>query len=442
MESKRKIQYKITIFLLIATMLIFPFFSTFVFTSHAKTDAKPIYSSVLEDLEKSESFDIGKYPIVIKDYSLQFIQIAESSDNELFIYVYQPSGNDLDLRATSINLATDENLDYKHYELEYLNSYTTLYKYKVVDFTVSSEEERYYNIASIFRKWDVVYDGSSELELEKSFSVGQVVQVSGFGKDVTYSYRKTEVVPISAKKALNVVCFDNSFFSWMTPGENGYCSHVVLFSTDWQIDKVIEAKVYAEYQYSTYTYNKHGVGYFPEDVTEEPYSTYITRRYDEKVSVSENGNTYTFNRIMTSSEYLSALGDSAESYKEDFEGYDWVLCISEASDFFSYSYTGVLYGYEQIGGTLLQSATILELTFDMGGEIYSLGVVDNLSSADAVVDSHSWLDDVMKWFNSLSLAFKILIGIVVGALLLIVIYFVFKLLKLAIEAINNLFKGG
>ena len=195
MENKKKIKNKITIFLLIAMMLIFPFLDTFAFITHAETNAEPTYSSVLEDLEKSESFDIGKYPIVIKDYSLQFIQIAESSDNELFIYVYQPSGNDLDLRATSINLATDENLDYKHYELEYLNSYTTLYKYKVVDFTVSSEEERYYNIASIFRKWDVVYDGSSELELEKSFSVGQVVEVSGFGKDVTYSYRKTEVVP-------------------------------------------------------------------------------------------------------------------------------------------------------------------------------------------------------------------------------------------------------
>ena len=441
MENKRKIN-KIVISLLFVVILVFPFLSGLTYTVYAETETQFIYSSVLDDMHKNEGFDINKYPVVSNDYSLQFIQIAESSANELFVYVYQPSGTDLDLRATSINLATDENLNYKHYELEYLNSYTTLYKYKVVDFTVSTEEDRYYNISSIFRKWETVYDGESELEIEKSFAVGRIVEVNGFGKDVTYNYRQVEVVPISIKKALNVVCFDNPFFGWMTPGKNGYCSHVVLFSTDWDIDKIMEAKVYAEYQYSSYVYDKHGLGYFPDDVTEDPYSTYITVKYDEKASVSEGGNTYIFNRIMSANAYLSALGDSAEAYKEDFEGYDWVLCISEASDFFSYTYTGVAYGYSEIGGTLLQSATILELTFDMGGETYSLGVVDNLSSADAVVDGHTWFEDVAEWFNALSLGFKIFFGIVIGAFLIILVYLIYKFLRWAVEAINNLFKGG
>ena len=440
MENKRKIKTKILILLIAVVVLMIPFLSIYAFPTYAENETE--YTSVLEDLHHDESFDINKFPVIENDYSLKVIQIAESSNNELFVYVYQPSGNEIDLRATSINISISEDLDYIHYDLEYLNSYSTLYKYKVIDFTVSSEEERYYNVSSIFREWNNDYDGVSDSELEKAFEVGQVVIATGFGDNATYEYSTQEVVSISDKKALNVYSFDNPFFGWMTPGENGYCSHVVLFSTDLPIDKVIEATVLAEYMYSTHTYNTHGAGYFPEDEVGEPYSTYKTLRYDDIGSVSENGNTYVFNRIMTPTQYLTALGDSAENFEDEFIGYDWVLCISEAEDFFSYTYQGVLYGYSQIGGTLLQDATILELTFDMGGKTYTLGVVDNVSSAGAVGSGNTWWNDIIDWFNSLSLIFQILVGIAIGACVLIVLYFIFKLLQLAFESIKKLFGGG
>ena len=43
------------------------------------------YTNVLTDLKKDESFDIEDYPEVLKNYSLNVIQVAESVDGELFI---------------------------------------------------------------------------------------------------------------------------------------------------------------------------------------------------------------------------------------------------------------------------------------------------------------------------------------------------------------------
>ena len=43
------------------------------------------YSSVIEDLRKDSNFNFGDYAENPKDYSIQVIQIAESTDGELFI---------------------------------------------------------------------------------------------------------------------------------------------------------------------------------------------------------------------------------------------------------------------------------------------------------------------------------------------------------------------
>ena len=63
------------------------------------------YSGVLDDLQKDDSFDESHYPAVADDYSLKIIQIAESVDGELFLYVYQPSGQAKNLIASSINIS-------------------------------------------------------------------------------------------------------------------------------------------------------------------------------------------------------------------------------------------------------------------------------------------------------------------------------------------------
>ena len=63
------------------------------------------YTGVLEDLCKDENFTTTLYPTKSNDYSLQVIQIAESTGKELFVYVYQPSGQAKNLCASSINIS-------------------------------------------------------------------------------------------------------------------------------------------------------------------------------------------------------------------------------------------------------------------------------------------------------------------------------------------------
>ena len=77
------------------------------------------YSGVLQDLQKDKSFQVGNYPLNGQDYSLQLIQVAESTDKELFLYVYQPSGETKNFTASSVNFSTtiNENISFLNYKL-------------------------------------------------------------------------------------------------------------------------------------------------------------------------------------------------------------------------------------------------------------------------------------------------------------------------------------
>ena len=76
------------------------FTSLFNLTANfAFADEEISYSGVLEDLQKDENFNADDFPVKEDDYSLKVIQIAESVNKELFVYVYNPSADRL---ATSI----------------------------------------------------------------------------------------------------------------------------------------------------------------------------------------------------------------------------------------------------------------------------------------------------------------------------------------------------
>ena len=75
-----------------------------------------VHSNVLDDLKKDGNFKEADYASDINDHSMHVIQIAESSEKELFIYVYHPSNSHMDLKAKKINMALqdpgDKNLHY------------------------------------------------------------------------------------------------------------------------------------------------------------------------------------------------------------------------------------------------------------------------------------------------------------------------------------------
>ena len=85
---------------LIVTLCVFLTGAQIFSAVAAESENEKTASGVLEDLSKDVSFNTENYLSNAKDYSLSVIQLAESADKELFIYVYQPSGDKV--RASSI----------------------------------------------------------------------------------------------------------------------------------------------------------------------------------------------------------------------------------------------------------------------------------------------------------------------------------------------------
>ena len=86
------------------------------------------YSGVLQDLQKDESFQTENYPLIENDYSLQLIQVAESTEKELFLYVYQPSGETKNFTASSVNISTtiNDEISFLTYRLQKIDKSGTL----------------------------------------------------------------------------------------------------------------------------------------------------------------------------------------------------------------------------------------------------------------------------------------------------------------------------
>lgn len=205
MTKEIKIQKRLLIIALILGCLLSCFSNTIINVYASSIDVVGGYTDVLEDLQKDENFNIDNYPVVKDDYSLQVIQIAESSDRELFLYVYQPCSPNIDLNATSINLSTTtgRDLSYKNYFLQLLSKNGCFGKYILRNFTVQTEDTRIYDISSIFRKWNAKYDeesGTDNTIEEVSFAVAQKFTAKTMEDGtVEYANNGTDVVYITDK---------------------------------------------------------------------------------------------------------------------------------------------------------------------------------------------------------------------------------------------------
>ena len=394
-----------------------------------------VYSNVLSDLQKDDSFDVGTYPANPIDYSLQVIQIAESENRELFVYVYNPSSSVKELRATSINISTNKNegiyisddeegKSYINYKLELLNSNGVFYKYKVIDFVVSEESERYYNISNIFRAFDYMLDepatGDNTIS-EVGNVVGKVWTAQTVDGQVQYTCTEVETIEITSKY-VGFVRYYNGFKLY----DSSCDSHYVAFSTDKPIDKLIEAEVYYTSQ-DVSEVTELGITNTDEGDLEEKY-TFLN--HTQSVSNSADGlfgHRYTWNRIESVSDFKQGLEDdgfSMEDVSSELEGKEWVLRFFETD----YIVTGSVVVTEQY--TKVEDVSILRLKFEVDGNVYSLGVVDNKQSGDLIPDNKS-----EPWWNWLVIA-----GICV--FLLIVLFTLFpKALKVVWNGITGIFKG-
>ena len=388
-----------------------------------------VYSAVLDDLKKDTSFNTENYPTKADDYSLQIIQLAESSDKELFVYVYQPSGQTKNFTACSVNISTtiNDNISFINYKLQKLNSNGVFFKYKVSDFTVKPEPTRYYAISSIYRPFDE--------SIDKPASDGNTVTEVNYNVSKQYCFGEINGKPYVNCVDIETIVVTDKFVGFVRYKDGfkfyvGACdSHFVAFNTDKPIDKLLEADVY-------YTMQKYSWSVVPLQGEKETFGekseNYAYLKYTDKVEHTGGGlfaGTYKWDRIETTQQFIaendltqnvysgaiidvSVANKITDEGKAALQGKKWVLRFAETS----YS----LSGYPSTGSTfenttLVGDVTILRLKFETDGITYNLGTIDNKQSGsdDPVNDT----DISIKLPDGL----KRILMLILGALLLIVL---------------------
>lgn len=422
------------------------------------------YSDVLDDLSKDENFSTEHYPSVVDDYSLKVIQIAESSDNELFVYVYQPSGEQKNLVASSINIALvpRENIsDVRNYKLRLLNSDGVFYKYLVEGLTVSSATTKYYTISNILRPWNGDIDPPAEggnTVTEVPYSVAKEYCFSTINGEPFCRVLDIETIEIT-DKFVGYVRYKDGYQGYL--GGTACDSHFVAFDTDRRIDKLYEADVY----YSTQSVLKES-GTVNKTTFREKKDNYVELNYTQKVEHTGGGlfaPTYEWDRIETVDQFIQENSTYENVYSgalfdvtvgtqltpeaiESLKGKKWVLRFTETE---YGSIVGPLVVTES--STIVGDVMILRLKFETDGITYNLGVVDNKQSGDPDVpsggsqikvepnDPFKKVIDIILFV--LALIFIIILLVLLAPILPYIIKFVIWVISLPFRLIAALFKA-
>lgn len=382
------------------------------------------YSNVMDDLKKDSSFNPSNYPAKSDDYSLQIIQLAESVDKELFVYVYQPIGKSKNLKASSINISTTINdaISFMNYKLVLLNSNGVFYKYKVENLAVKTDAVRYYAISSIYRPFDE--------SIDKQASGGNTITEVNYDVSKQYSFGEINGKPYVNCVDIETIVVTDKFVGFVRYPDGfqlyvGACdSHFVAFNTNKPMDKLLEADVY----YTTQAYSSSWAAFVGS--SEEfgaKADKYAYLKYTDKVEHTGGGlfaGTYKWDRIQTVENFIAtedreqifsgAIIDVKISSKltdtalAELQGKKWVLRFAE-TDYSMWSGQGA-YG---TFSTIVGDVTILRLKFETDGITYNLGVIDNKQSGSTEPSNETEIDVSLNKRGKMFLYLLLLILLIV-----------------------------
>lgn len=386
---------------------------TVAFLAYAEETA----SGVLADFDGTD-FDISQCPLKENDYSLEVIQIAETVNNELIVYVYQPFGDLAEFNAKQIRLSTgiNDNISYKDYYLECLGVEKSIGKYIVKDFKVLPDKLRYYAIACIFRKWHADIDepsGNDNTVSYVSFDISQLWTASTVNNEVSYTVTVADTIVVTKHRA--------GLYTYSTSAPPGFdytvCEdYTIAFSTDIKMDKVFEAVV--SYEAKTL------MNEFPEVPKFEwlPYT--VTVRADHETSAQDGwwwwcNDTYTWSDIETVESYKSRV-KLTDAVEKQLDGMDWVLhyifVSYEVNDMFNKDPAGPSWD--------IRDTTILQLKYQKDGKTYNVGVVDSKTTGTGKDDRDYTKGDPLDWFRAflewLKDNWEWLVPTIIGGIIIIV----------------------
>ena len=405
----RKLIVYIALIALVATLISTALTPTLLLAEETE------YSNVLTDLEKDESFDETHYPTKANDYSLDVIQIAESVDKELFVYVYQPSGNAVQASSINVSLTIYDEVQFRNYKLRYINSDGVFFKYKVEGIVVSTLPMRYYSISSIYRRYDKNVDkpvSGGNTVSEVPYSVAKQYCFGTLNGQPYCSVVDIETIEIT-EKFVGYVQYSNGFELWTASACH---SHFVAFDTDRRMDKLLEVDV----EYTAQKYIRHSTLLSIGDPVFDPKSEPILVELNHKQWAEHKGDgwgagTYNWKRIETVDEFIAEntgyqnvysgaifdvnIGNRIDPDAEtELKKNKWVLRFCE-TEYKHYSDMGT--GYYD-AGTIIGDVSLLRLKFETDGLTYNLGVIDNKQSgSDKPINDENTFFDPAEWLQNL-----------------------------------------
>ncbi len=415
--------------------------------------ATSAFSSVLDDLERDSTFNAGNYPMDSDNYSLSLITLAESTDNQLLVYVYQPCGR---LTASHIRFSTtiDDELSPKDYTLTLLSSSGTLFKYLVDDFSVSSDTVRYYEVISLFRPWDSNLDERQPDWNENnvdyvSFAIGNRYTAITVNGTIVFNCTKVETIEI-IQPYVGYIRYSGGYILYTSDCDSYY----IAFNTDKPIDRLLEADVYfvsnsymEMVQWNVLAGSLQNTYSYTADDTEN----FVTLTYTDKSDFEGGGLfgcKYSWDRISSVEDFIKTENLTSET-EQNISDKQWVLRFADYPFVFSgrwdWEYT--------VSGTVVCDVTILRLKFETDGKVYNLGAVSNVISPgenqgpdnNTGIDWWLWLkqtlEKIFNKYDNVPWWVWVIVAVVVIALLAAVIkpigqvvLFVLKLIWYIISA--------
>lgn len=453
-KTNKKITYLLIVVITCLLYIITSIAGIGMNTVYADTSANVVYTDVLADLKKDSSFSTSDYPEKANDYSLRVIQIAESVNKELFVYVYQPSHNTKDLLATKIRLsmpAVNELSSYHDYNLKQVSTNGVFDKYVVEGVTVKSDPIRYYEIVQLMRAFDSEIDeetGNDNTVGLVPCVVGQLWTVQTINGKVSYSYVQSEVIRI-VQKYCGHIRLSNGYFGPTFISDSD--AWFVAFKTDKRIEDLMHARV--RYDWVEYYERTDPFGRVTKTEQNKGYDE--EKEMDGESTGSNVGNglwgyKWTWDRIVSISDFLAQNEGQLSSElqtrlsSEEYKG-GWVLRFAE-TDYDSY-YTGTELLYFHDYYTAVENVSILELTFKTDGKSYHMGVVDNYQSPDLMPDGEYTLTDGIEatakafWQKLISFVLVVLLLFLLFPLLPVVIDVVVWVIKLPFKFIGLIIKA-
>ncbi|MBE5764010.1 MAG: hypothetical protein E7339_00210 [Clostridiales bacterium] len=406
--------------------------------------------TVVGELTQDPNFDARNYPAMTLSYFneinsdldttndqpfMEVIQIAETVNDGLCLYIYQPTDSELDLKAKSVSISlgfSTNGIGQKPllYDLELLSSTGVFDKYLVKDFNIPNDTYRYYNIISIYREFsdqlDTVVSGGTYNQ-SISISVGQQWCVSYFNDTVKYEMNTFETVSITPTYVGNARMWEGVTWSHLI-GVNQCCdSWFVSFNFDEiHVEKIVNAKL----SYKRTDVILRNTSLFAIRKEYSPKEVYLTE--SDKMTFKGAGlfsSSLEWNRIMSSDSFIETVsdqnGDLTDECEEGLKNGQWVFTFLETP--YSERTISTANGHKnEATCSKIEYITVLTISYmDTNHQIYNdVGVVMDKISADLnpdIIDDGDLDDNFDKFLEIINIILAIL-GVII--LLRIIAFFV------------------